>query len=514
MIPRETGLAATHVELAEEPQPPLLQMMNIRKTFPGVVALEDIELTLEKGETHALLGANGAGKSTLIKILAGVHAADNGRIYMNGERTGFEGPLDAQRAGIRVIHQDLSLLENLSIAENIFLGRELRGALGVLDHRRMRKEAMVALQKIGVQLSPETSISDLSMGPRQLVEIAKALVEEVSVLILDEPTASLSEVEASKLFAILRDLANSGVGLIYISHKLEEIAPLADKITVLRDGRRVGTFSADQMSRSKLVSLISGGIKAEALSHVRNVGAELLRVRGLTCPGVFSDIDLSVRSGEITVITGLVGAGRSEVLETLFGSRMASSGQICINGSEVRIRSPKDAVSYGIALIPEDRRANGLCVDTTIEDSICLPNYGKLAGPLGVDRKRCRQAADRQINALMIKAPDAHSKGGTLSGGNQQKVVIAKWMESNARIFLFDEPTQGVDVGAKSEIYHRLNQLAGTGHAILVVSSDLEEVLKLGDRILAMHHGHIVREFERAGATANGIIDAITYGAS
>nr|WP_295467056.1 sugar ABC transporter ATP-binding protein [Mesorhizobium sp.] len=493
----------------------ILSVAGLRKTFPGVIALGGVDFDVRRGEVHALLGANGAGKSTLIKVIAGLYRPDVGEIYIDGELVDFATTTDAMQSGVSVIYQDSALVPQLSIAENIFLGSEKRGALGLVDWAATHAAARQLCDRIGALFPTTTLVSELGPGQRQLVEIAKALRSEAKLLILDEPTASLSHSESERLFQLVRELAAAGVGIVYVSHRLDEIAPLVDRVTVLRDGLSAGTFPANALDRARIVSLITGqerhSVRIARSPSTKAAGA-LLEVRGLSRAGEYEDVSFVVRSGEVVVLTGLVGAGRTELLETIFGVRTADRGEIKIDGKPVSFRNAREAIAGGVALIPEDRRGQGISITMSIFENIALPILSRFVGSFGL-RKRLQIAhAETMIRLINIRTPGPRVAAGALSGGNQQKVVLAKWLSTDSRVLLFDEPTQGVDVGAKDEIYGLIDQLAAEGRAILVVSSDLEEVLAIADRVLAMRAGIIVGEFIGQAISASRILDAITHG--
>ncbi len=486
----------------------ILELRGLRKTFPGVVALDDVDFDVRRGEVHALLGANGAGKSTLIKIVTGLYRADAGEIRIDGHPVDLRDTQTARELGVSVIYQDLALIPHLSVAENLFLGRELLSPLGLIDWRRTRAEARRLLDRLGIDIPSRAKVSSLSVGQRQLVEIAKALGTDAKLLILDEPTASLSRGEAELLFALIRGLARSGVGIIYVSHRLEEIAPLVDRVTVLRDGRSVGTYPVERLDRQNVVALITGDERRAAEAppaRTRAVAEPLLELRGLGRGREFRDISLVLHRGEILVLTGLVGAGRTELLETIFGARRPLAGEIRLRGAAVHFASPRDAIRSGIALIPEDRRGQGLA-------AVMLASLGSFVGRVLLQPRRELQHARRMIADLAIRTPSPRQAAGLLSGGNQQKLVLAKWLSTAADIVLLDEPTQGVDVATKAEIYRLIRSLAAAGKAVLVVSSDLEEVMEIGDRILALRQGCIVAEFHNQALDPARVIDAITHG--
>ncbi|MDG4892448.1 sugar ABC transporter ATP-binding protein [Mesorhizobium sp. WSM4976] len=497
----------------------ILSIRGLRKSFPGVVALAGVDFDVRKGEVHALLGANGAGKSTLIKIVAGLYQRDSGSILLNGSPVAFGDTAAAMRAGISVIYQDFALVPHLSVADNIFLGSETTKTSGVLDRRAMHAQARRLLDLVGASFPVTVLVSELGSGQRQMVEIAKALRGNARILILDEPTASLSHAESERLFGLIRKLATDGVGIVYVSHRLEEIAPLVQRVTVLRDGVSAGTFPIAHIDRSKIIQLITGHERGAAKrdrhvsgERVSTEGGPALETSRLTRSGEFQDITLTLRKGEVVVLTGLVGSGRTELLETLFGLRQAERGEIRIDGRVFPPKTPMQAIAAGLALIPEDRRGQGMSVVMPVYENMALPILSRFVARFGLSIRRQIAHAETLIGRLAIRPPDPRAVAGALSGGNQQKVVLAKWLSTNATIFLFDEPTQGVDVGAKDEIYGLIDQLAAQGRAVLVVSSDLEEVLAIGDRVLAMRAGRIVAEFQAEAISASRIVEAVTLG--
>jgi ribose transport system ATP-binding protein len=492
----------------------ILSTHGLRKTFPGVMALDTVDFDVRAGEVHALLGANGAGKSTLIKLIAGLYSPDAGEITLFDRPVNFTSAADAMAAGVSVIYQDFALIPYLNVAENIFLGNEILGPFGLVDWTATHREARRLLDLVGCTFPTETMVWELGTGQRQLVEVAKALRREARVLILDEPTASLSQGESARLFDLIRELKRKRVGIVYVSHRLDEIAGLVDRVTVLRDGRSMGTFAADDIDRRKIVSLITGhdAFPTRSRQSAKPYETPLLVTKQLSRNGEFEDISIDVRCGEIVVITGLIGSGRTELLETLFRARRQDTGEIFLDGRRCDSASVRSAIRDGIVLIPEDRRGHGLCLILPMYENIAMAIMRRFLGALGLSRRSEIEHADAMIRALNIRPAVATIEAGTLSGGNQQKVVLAKWLSTDANVFLFDEPTQGVDVGAKNEIHEIIRNLAARGKAVLIASSDLEEVLTVADRVLAMRQGRIVAEFSGAAVNASDLVEAITHG--
>jgi ABC-type sugar transport system ATPase subunit len=489
----------------------LLVLRGIRKRFGGVTALDGVDLQLRAGEIHALLGANGAGKSTLINILGGIHQPDEGEIRLLGEPVRIASVTTADRFGIRLIHQELALAPNLSIAENLFLGREPT-RFGLLDRRRLVAEADRLRDELGL---PElgdvrTAVGDLNVARRQLVEIARALAGHVRILILDEPTASLSESESEALFAKLRRLRGQGVGIIYISHRLEEISRLADRITVLRDGRSIGTQHATDLDLRQLITWMVGReLKEHYPRPPHTPGEVVLSVRGLRAPGV-NDVSFDLRCGEVLGLAGLVGAGRTELTRVLAGLVPATGGTIAIGGNPVRLRGPADARRAGVALVPEDRKRDGLVMTQTVGFNLALPWTRLWARGCMPDGRRRDAIIARAVKDFAIKASSADARIGTLSGGNQQKVVVSKWMEQPPKILILDEPTRGVDVGAREEIFELLGKLVSERMAVLLISSDLPEVMNLSHRLALYRDGRILRQGPAANFTPEQVMSDLT----
>lgn len=494
---------------------PLLQFQNISKHFPGVKALDRVNLDLEAGEVHALLGENGAGKSTLIKILSGAYTKDEGKIIVSGREVELAGPRDALSLGISVIYQELNLVPYLTVAENVCLGREpLRGKGGFLNQRAMAETARAALTFMDVDIDPQAVVADLSIAQRQMVEIAKAVSREARILVMDEPTSSLTESETAKLFRVISTLKQRGVGIIYISHRMEEIFAIADRVTVLRDGQYVGTKRISEVTREELVTMMVARKLSEYYAREQVEASDVvLEVKNLSAGRLLRDISLSVRRGEVVGLAGLVGSGRTELARCIFGVDRIDQGQLLIDGEPVRISSPQEAIRLGIALVPEDRKKSGLVLKMAVRENLSLPlmSSGKRENPLVAWGQWLRRGSELGlvsdfIKQLNIKTPSDAQNVGKLSGGNQQKVVLAKWLAINPKLLILDEPTRGIDVGAKAEIYALINECTKRGMGILMISSELPEVLGMSDRILVMGGGRIRGELSRKDATQERIM--------
>jgi ribose transport system ATP-binding protein len=493
----------------------LLVARGIEKRFAGVHALKGVDLEVAAGEVLAIVGENGAGKSTLMKILAGVLAADAGAITIDGARAALDSPLAARRLGIALIHQELQLAENLDVAENVFLGCEpCFGRTPFVDAGRMRREAAALLARVGLEVDTRTRVSDLSLGQRQLVEIAKALAADARVLIMDEPTSSLSDRETRHLFRIAAELKSRGVAILYISHRMPEILALADRVVVLRDGERAGELEGATIERDAIVRLMVGRDLVTHASRSSTRGAKCLEVEALrTAAFPQHAVSFDVARGEIVGIAGLVGAGRSELLLALFGIVPPLGGSIRVSGEVFRgARGPRAAIDAGIALVPEDRKREGVLLELPIDDNLALPSLQTLAGTCFRRHRSERAFAHRVAGDVAIRANSLRRRAAELSGGNQQKVVIGKWLAKSPRLLLLDEPTRGVDVAAKAEIYALLERHAEAGNAVLFVSSELEEVLRLADRVLVMHEGRLAGELSRAAASEEAILRLATGG--
>jgi ribose transport system ATP-binding protein len=499
--------------------PPLLEMRGIRKVFPGVVALDDVDLTLQAGDVHMLLGENGAGKSTLMKILGGAYRKDAGHIRLNGQPVEIGSPRAARDLGIRVVYQELNLVPHLSVAENIFLGELPTRVLSLIDWRALHERTSALLTDLGITLDPRAPVGRLGLAQRQMVEIAKALAPasakdparqhgDAVILVMDEPTSALTSREVTQLFALIERLAARGVSIVYITHRLDEVFRIGRQITVMRDGRRVTTRPIGQVDVPELVRLMANRDVSEHFPKVRfERGAELLRVEGLGVRGVLSDIRFSLHAGEVLGISGLLGAGRTELARVLAGADRFDEGRLLVDGQDVHFRNPSDAIARGIGLLPEDRKAQGLVPGLTVARNIALP-HGRRLARAGVLPRRCEAEMAAPISAeLRVKATLTQTVR-QLSGGNQQKVVLGKWLAGAGRIFIFDEPTRGVDVGAKVEIYNLMNRLTSRGAGIIMISSELPELLGMSDRILVMHRGRIQAELAAADATEERVLSA------
>jgi len=494
-------------------------MEHITKEFSGVTVLDDVSFEVRAGEVHALIGENGAGKSTLMKIVTGLYAADRGQVFWKGRPVEIKTAHQAHDLGINIVHQELMLVPQLSIGENVFLGRHpvSNRFSRLVRWSDINKQSGSLLEGLGHPLDPKRPVGELSIAEQQLVEIARALAFSAELIIMDEPTSPLSEHETSRLFQTINQLRMRGVSIVYISHRLKEIHQIADRVTVLRDGRHIATAPISETSAEQLVRHMVGRELGEHLTANRSRvrGEEVLRVEGLSANGKFSDIGLRVHRGEIVGLAGLVGAGRTELVETLFGASEADSGKVYLDGKEVAIKTPKDAVRHHLALVADDRKAKGLVIGGSVRFNIALATSGKLARyKLFRDAAREKEVARDLARELHLKTPSVEQPVMYLSGGGQQKVVLAKWLSADSRVFILDEPTRGIDVGSKAEIYDLIRRLADRGVAILLVSSELEEILHLADRVLVMHRGRISGELSREEATEELIMQLATGGAA
>lgn len=491
-----------------------LQMKHITKRFPGVLALNDVQFTLRRGEVHALLGENGAGKSTLMKILSGVYQPDEGEIIFEDKPVSFSDPLSAQNVGITIIHQEFNLFPELTVEGNIFIGREFcKKNRWRLDEKQQRQATIEILQKLNLAIKPDTLVADLTVAQQQMVEIAKAISVNARILIMDEPTAALTETEIESLFRVTRLLKEQGTGIVYISHRLEELALIADRATVMRDGQYISTVDYECVKISDLIAMMVGRDlgniypRREALQQ----RIPVLEVNGLTRKGVLNDINFTLYRGEILGFAGLMGAGRTELARAIFGADSIDSGTLKLNGKETVIKDISDAIQQGISYLTEDRKKEGLALNLSVERNIMLGNYPEYSDRFGnIDSRRCQQTSEEQVKALRIKTPNLEQAALNLSGGNQQKIIIARWVCKDTDILIFDEPTRGIDVGAKLEIYELMNRLVAKGKSIIMISSELPEVLGMCDRILVMRSGRITGELSAKEATQEKIMQYAT----
>ena len=501
------------METQESSESLLLEVRGVGKSFPGVRALDDVDLELRKGEVLAVIGENGAGKSTLMKILAGVQPPDQGEILIDGKAMGEVSVEAALDKGVALIHQELNLASNLDVGANVFLGRE-PGRCGVIDEKKIRNESRKFLDMIGLDVDPETIVGDMPIGRQQMVEIAKALSVNARVLIMDEPTSSLSQTETDNLFSVIKDLRSRGVSIIYISHRLGEVKELADRVTVLRDGKNAGELSREEIHHDAMVKLMVGREVSQLYQRTQHdIGEVALSVKGVrTVAHPAHELNFEVRAGEIVGVAGLVGAGRTEMLETLFGVSVLVGGEICVNGGGVMdLKSPRSAIQAGMALVPEDRKSQGLILEMNVRENMSLASLERDKKVAGILNEKAEiQISQTMIEQMRIKTPDDEQIVRFLSGGNQQKVVVGKWLAMNPKVLLLDEPTRGIDVGAKQEVYALMEDLAKKRVAILFVSSEMEEVLGVADRVLVMHEGEISGELSKEELSEEAVMQLAT----
>jgi ribose transport system ATP-binding protein len=492
----------------------VLKLEAITKTFPGVLALNNCRFELRCGEVHALVGENGAGKSTLMKIVAGVYTKDSGHIYYKGKEVEIPNPRAAQHLGISIIHQELNLMGHLTVAQNIFIGREPRSRIKFfLDDKAINRQTQELFDTLHLKLDPRTKVSELTVATQQMVEIAKALSFNSEILIMDEPTAALTETEIDELFRIIRHLRDQGVGVVHISHRLEELKKISDRVTVMRDGRYIDTVRTQESTVDQIIGMMVGRTIFEATPEIPEMPSQevVLEVKNLTRGKLIKDVNFNLKRGEILGFAGLMGAGRTEVARAIFGADPMEKGEIYIKGKHVNIRSPQDAVSHGIGYLSEDRKRFGLTLGMDVEANIVLAAFNKFLGFLGfVKDGKSRATARTMSERLAIKTPSMQQKVKFLSGGNQQKVVVGKWLTADTEILIFDEPTRGIDVGAKSEIYKLLNDLASQGKAIIMISSELPEILRMSHRIVVMCEGRVTGELPGLNTTQEEIMKYAT----
>ncbi|AIF52537.1 MULTISPECIES: sugar ABC transporter ATP-binding protein [unclassified Pelosinus] len=488
----------------------LIKMENIYKTFPGVKALTDVSFDLRKGELHAMLGENGAGKSTLMKILTGVYTCDSGKIIFKGEEVSIRKPKDAQSLGINIIHQEFSLFPDLSVSNNIFIGREPRNEVFnfVIMEKKLKQKTREILESLHLNIDPDTLVKDLSVAQQQMVEIARVLSMNSEVVVMDEPTAALTEKEVEELFRVIKELKSRGIGIVYISHRLEELKHIADRVTVMRDGRYIKTVDYDESLLEDLIASMVGRSLEDKFPPHHNVskGKVILEVEHMASKTIHDIKDFKLYEGEILGIYGLVGAGRTEFARALFGADETATMTVKIHGENVKIKSPRDAIKNGIGYLTEDRKRDGLALGLSVEDNMVLANIPELCRMGVVNVKECREIAERYTADLKIKTPNLEQKAKFLSGGNQQKVILAKWLCRKSHVLIFDEPTRGIDVGSKFEVYELMNKLVALGVGVIMISSELPEVLGMSDRILVMRGGRITGEAIREVATQEKLL--------
>ena len=490
----------------------ILTMKGIDKSFPGVHALDHVDLEIRKGEVLALMGENGAGKSTLMKVLTGIYKKDEGTITYEGKEVEFENPRAAQAAGIVIVHQELNMMNHLTVAQNIFIGREIMKG-GLIDDAKMNEEAKKLFDKLNIDIDPTEKMGNLTVGKQQMCEIAKAISHDAKVIIFDEPSAALTESEIEELFKIIRDLRDKGVGMVYISHRMDEIKVITDRVTVMRDGTYVGTIITKESTKDDIINMMVGRVIYEdpkAASNVKPDAPVVLKVEHLNAGKMVRDVSFELRKGEILGFSGLMGAGRTETARALFGADKKDSGEIYINGKKVEINSPEDAVKCGIGYLSEDRKRYGCVVAKTVAENTTMASMENFMSGLFINKKKEEESAWEYVKALKTKTPTVDTEVVNLSGGNQQKVVIAKWLVRDCEILIFDEPTRGIDVGAKSEIYTLMNELVAQGKSIIMISSEMTEVLRMSDRVIVMCEGRKTGEIDISEATQENIMHLAT----
>jgi ABC-type sugar transport system ATPase subunit len=486
----------------------ILDVQGVSKRFPGVLALDHVDLKVKKGSVHGVMGENGAGKSTLMNILMGILPHDTGKIFFRGEEVSFKGPHDALNSGLCMIHQELSTIIDLTVAENIFLGREITYGKSFFNKKKeMSKKTRELFADIGIDIDPDVKMKTLSMAQQQLCEIAKAISYDSDLIIMDEPTSAITESEVEHLFKIIRNLTARGVTIIYITHKMSEVFEITDYISVYRDGKYIGTVKTTEVDNDVLVEMMVGRKITQMFSKVPvTIGEQVLRVEGLSRYGEFENISFELRKGEILGVAGLMGAGRSEIMETLFGIRKKSSGKIFINGNEVRIRNPRDAIKHGIGFLTEDRKESGCFLSLSVRINTCLASIYKFSRNIFIKKKKTIADAEKMRSELSIKTPSIETKIANLSGGNQQKVLVGRWLLTEPEILIVDEPTRGIDVGSKSEIYRLISNLAQQGKAIIMISSEMPAILGMSDRIMVVSEGKIAGFMDTKDATQQRIL--------
>lgn len=490
-----------------------IEMRGIDKSFGGNAVLKSAGFLLDDGEIHALMGENGAGKSTLMKILTGVYTKDAGTVIVDGQEVCYNNPQEAEKAGIVFIHQELNVLFDLTVEENMFLGKEIKNAFGICDKKAMRKKVKEILDLLGVKIDPSQTMDQLSIGQQQMIEIAKALMVEAKVLIMDEPTAALTQSETEVLFKVVRSLKEKGVSIVYISHRMEEIFELCDRITVLRDGSYIGTEKISDIDMNDVVKMMIGREIGERYpARNTKIGDVVFEVKNLNCHGMFENVSFEVHAGEVLGVSGLMGAGRTEIMQAIFGNMPHTTGEIYLNGKEIKNKNPQQAIANGIGFITEDRKVEGLMLEESIVNNISLVNLKSISKGGIIQSKAEQDLVKRGIDELKIKCFGPQHECNNLSGGNQQKVVFAKWIYTNPKVLILDEPTRGVDIGAKKEIYNIINELAAKGVAIIMVSSELPEVLGMSDRIMVVCEGKVTGIINKEDANQENVMILATGG--
>lgn len=491
-----------------------LLMKDISKSYPGIKALQHVGLEVNAGEVMAIVGENGAGKSTLLKILAGAENADSGEIFIEGKKVEIKSTRESNALGIKVIYQELNLATHLTIAENLFVQREFKTRLGTIDSKKMKQEAEKVMKVFGLNVPGDTLVEDLNIAHKQLIEIAKALADDARIVVMDEPTSSLTQEEGKRLFEVIKGLKNRGVSVIYVSHRMQEIFEISDRVTVLRDGQLVGVRDAKTTTPAEIVELMIGRELTDLYGSALPVDAakrvEVLKIENLTLKSLFQDISLTARAGEILVISGLIGSGRSELALSVFGALHADSGKITLNGQPFSPKNPQHAMKQGIAFVPEDRKKQGLFLQLTVRENMSSASLKAISKLFMLDRKRDASLTEFHSKQLNLRSSAIEAHVGTLSGGNQQKVILGRWISRKPRVLILDEPTRGVDISAKSDLYSLIREIAKEGAAVIVISSDLMEVIGLGDRILVMREGHLVGEIDGKEATESNVMALAT----
>ena len=490
-----------------------IEMRGIDKSFGGNAVLKNAGFLLDDGEVHALMGENGAGKSTLMKILTGVYTKDAGQVIVDGKEVCYNNPQEAEKAGIVFIHQELNVLFDLTVEENMFLGKEIKKVFGICDRKAMRKRVQEILDMLGVDIDPTQRMDELSIGQQQMIEIAKALMVDAKVLIMDEPTAALTQSETEVLFKVVNSLRQKGVSIVYISHRMEEIFELCDRITILRDGTYIDTKRIADIDMNDIVKMMIGREIGERYP-VRNskIGDVAFEVKNLNCPGAFENVSFEVRAGEVLGVSGLMGAGRTEIMQAIFGNMPNVTGQLFLDGKEIKNKNPQQAIQNGIGFITEDRKVEGLMLEESIMKNISLANLGRISNGGVINKKKEQELVNKGIEELRIRCFGPQHECNNLSGGNQQKVIFAKWIYTNPKVLILDEPTRGVDIGAKKEIYNIINELAAKGVAIIMVSSELPEVLGMSDKVMVVREGEVRGILNKEEANQESIMTLATGG--